>query len=253
MLRTRIIPCLLLYNGSLVKTVKFKSINYIGDPINAVRIFNEKEVDELIILDIGITSQKGEIDFKLIKRIASECFMPIVYGGGIRKIEHIRYLFEIGVEKVAINSYSFENPQFMKEATKLFGSQSIIASIDVKRNIIGKYEVYTNGGKNPTKKYPREYAKKMEEMGAGEILLNSIDRDGTWKGYDIKLIKDVTDITKIPVIACGGAGKIYDFTNAVIEGNASAVAVGSMVVYQAKDLGVLINFPNWESINKLFL
>ena len=250
MLRTRVMPCLLLDNGSLVKTVKFKKYNYIGDPINAVRIYNEFKVDELILLDIKAGIESREPDYKLIEEIAGECFMPLTYGGGISDIRQIERLFQIGVEKVSINSAAYRNNTIIKEASENFGSQCIILSIDVKRNMFGKRKVCIDSGKKTTKTEPVSYAVKMQKLGAGEILLNSIDRDGTWKGYDIDLIKSVSDIVDIPVIACGGASCIDDLEKAVKDGGASAVAAGSMVVYQGKDLGVLINFPEREMLEK---
>ena len=244
-------PCLLLRNKGLVKTVRFKNPNYVGDPINTIRIFNEKEVDELILLDITATAEKKKPNFQIISEVASECFMPLTYGGGIRSIEDAKMIFSLGVEKVAINFYAIENPAFVKELAGLFGSQSIIVSIDAKRTRLGKYVVYTQSGKNPTKHDPVEWAIHMEEMGAGEILLTSIDRDGTYEGYDMELIQRVSSSVTIPVIACGGAGKVEDFTEAVKVGGASAVAAGSMVVYQGKNRGVLINFPARQELESV--
>jgi cyclase len=235
-------PCLLLRQSKLVKTVKFENPDYIGDPINAVKIYNDKEVDELIFLDITATVEKKDPPFKIISEIASECFMPYTYGGGIHSLEDMRRIFNLGVEKIAINSYAVESPDFIRQAAKEFGNQSIVASIDVKRKLMGKYEVFTKSGTNPTGLGPVEHAKRMEEMGAGEILLTSIDRDGTWEGYDLELIKTVAEAVNVPLIVCGGAGSIEDFGKAVDAG-ASACAAGSMVVYQAKNRGVLINFP----------
>lgn len=242
MLKTRVMPCLLLQNRRLVKTIKFKNPNYVGDPINTIRIFNEKEVDELILLDITATTDNKKPNYSLISEVASECFMPLTYGGGIRSIEDVKMIFSLGVEKVAINSYVVENPAFIRELADIFGSQSIIMSIDAKTTWLGKYAVYTHGGKNSTKYDPVKWARYMEEIGAGEILLNSIDRDGTYEGYDIDLIKRVSSAVSIPVIACGGAGRVEDFAEAIKAG-ASAVAAGSMVVYHGKNRGVLINFP----------
>ena len=241
-MRVRVMPCLLLRQSKLVKTVKFGNPDYIGDPVNAVKIYNDKEVDELIFLDITATVEKKDPPFKTISEIASECFMPYTYGGGIHSLEDMRRIFNLGVEKIAINSYAVESPDFIRQAAKEFGNQSIVASIDVKRKLIGKYEVFTKSGTNPTGLGPVEHAKRMEEMGAGEILLTSIDRDGTWEGYDLDLIKTVAEAVNVPLIVCGGAGSIEDFRKAVDAG-ASACAAGSMVVYQAKNRGVLINFP----------
>ena len=243
MLQTRVIPCLLLSEGRLVKTVKFKKPDYVGDPINAIRIYNEMEVDEIVVLDIDATKNKEKPPFQLISEVASECFMPMCYGGAVRDLEDIRTIFGLGIEKVAINSYAFEDPDFIRRAADRFGSQSIVASIDVKRGLFGGYTVYTRGGSKSTSSDPISYAKKLEELGAGEMFLTSIDRDGTWSGYDLDLIKRVTDAVNVPVIASGGAGCVEDFVKAVKEAGASAVAAGSMVVYQGKDLGVLVNFP----------
>lgn len=251
MLRTRVIPCLLLRNSGLVKTIKFKNPSYVGDPINTVRIYNEKEVDELIFLDITATPERKEPQFKLVSEIAVECFMPFAYGGGIRCLEDIRRVFSLGAEKITLNSYPIEDPDFIRQAVDQFGSQSIVVSIDVRKRFWGKYEVYTNGGRRATGLDPVQYAQRVERLGAGEILLTSIDRDGTFEGYDIELVKQVTSKVKIPVIVCGGAGKIEDFGEAVKKGGASAVAAGSMVVYQGKHRAVLINFPSREELDRV--
>jgi len=251
MLTTRIIPCLLLQNSSLVKTVRFKKPGYLGDPINTVRIFNELEVDELIFLDISAAREKRKPNFQILKEIANECFMPLSYGGGINTIEDIKEIFNIGLEKVCINSYAAEDPDFIRNAADLFGSQSIIVSIDVKNNIWGKYEVVTISGTKRTKIDPVDYAIKMQDAGAGELLITSIDREGTWSGFDVKLVKRVTDAVSIPVIANGGAGGVTDIGTVVKYGGASAVALGSMVVYQAKDMGVLVNFPDKEELERV--
>lgn len=251
MLTTRVMPCLLLRNGALVKTVNFKDPGYIGDPINAIRIFNEKEVDELIFLDITATKENREPDFKILSEIASECFMPVTYGGGVKSIETIRKILSTGIEKVAINSYAIVMPDFIQEAAERFGSSTIVASIDVRKRKFGRNEVVTQSGGKKTGLNPVDFAVRMEKMGAGEILLNSIDRDGTQLGYDIELIKSVTDVVDIPVIACGGAGKIEDFRAAVKEGGASACAVGSMVVYYGRNRAVLISFPEREALENI--
>lgn len=248
MLKTRVMPCLLLKKRGLVKTIKFQNPNYVGDPINTIRIFNEKEVDELILLDITATTENKDPNFTLISEVASECFMPLTYGGGIRSIEVAKIIFSLGVEKIVINSYAVKNPRFIRELADVFGSQSIIVSIDAKKNWIGKYIVYSDSGKNPTQYSPVELSQQAEQMGAGEILITSIDRDGTFEGYDTVLIKNVSSSVNIPVIACGGAGSVNDFVEAVIHGGTSAVAAGSMVVYQGKNRGVLINFPLREEL-----
>lgn len=248
MLKTRVIPALLLKNGGLVKTVRFSSPKYLGDPINTVKIFNEKEVDELVFLDITATPEGRGPNFKLISDIASECFMPLSYGGGIRNVEEIRELLKIGIEKVAINTMAEKSPNLVKEAARIFGSSTIIISIDVKKSILGRYEVWTQCGQYNTKKDPVTYAKEMESLGAGEILINSIDRDGTMNGYDIKLIEMVSSNVGIPVIACGGAGKVDHFKEAVEKGKASAVAAGSMFVFQGPHRAVLISYPSQNEL-----
>jgi cyclase len=251
MLKTRIIPCLLLRGASLVKTVKFGRFEYIGDPINTVRIFNELEVDELIFLDISATKEGRSLNLKILSEIADECFMPLCYGGGVKVIDDIKAIFRIGLEKVTINSYAFERPEFITEAAEKFGSQSILVSIDVKRNLWGKYEVCTVGGTRHTKRDPVEYAIEMEKRGAGELLLTAIDREGTWSGFDVELVEKVTSAVRIPVIANGGAGSIEDIRKVIKDGKASAVALGSMVVYQKKDMGVLVNFPSKHDLKQI--
>jgi cyclase len=253
MLKTRVIPCLLLKGQGLVKTVKFKNPKYVGDPINAVKIFNDKEVDELIFLDIEATVEGRRPPMKLISEIASECFMPLSYGGGLRDLDDIRTVFNLGVEKVIINSYAIENPDFVREASRHYGSQSIVIAIDVRKNLSEKYEVFAQGGKKKTNLHLTEHARKMEKMGAGEIFLNSVDRDGLMEGYDIEMIKRVTEAVSIPVIACGGAGKVSDFGEAVIRGGASAVAAGSMFVFHGKHRAVLITYPSIQELEKALL
>jgi cyclase len=248
MLKTRVMPCLLVSNGRLVKTVRFRNPAYVGDPVNAIKIYNEKEVDELILLDITATVEGRKPDFSFLSEVADECFMPLAYGGGICDIDDISRIFSLGIEKVAINSYALENPSFVEKAAAVFGSQSILLSMDVKKNLFGKYRVYGRGGRNGTDHEPAAWAARMERIGAGEILLNSIDQDGTMEGYDTTLIRKVTEAVTVPVIACGGAGRIQDFKMAVEEGGASAVAAGSMVVYQGKNKGVLINFPSRDDL-----
>jgi cyclase len=248
MLKTRVIPCLLLKNEGLVKTVKFKDPKYVGDPINAVKIFNDKEVDELIFLDITATLEHRKPPVKLISEIATECFMPFCYGGGITNIEDIAELFKLGVEKVAINTQAVENPSLIKEAAERFGNQSIVVSIDVKKNMFGKYRVSTHGGRRATRLDPVDFAIRMQDAGAGELFLNSIDRDGTRQGYDLELIKKVSDSVNIPIIACGGAGSLDDFAQAVKQGGASAVSAGSMFVFQGQYRAVLITYPSQKEL-----
>ena len=252
MLIPRVIPCLLLKGAGLVKTIGFRKSTYIGDPINAVKIFNDKEVDELIFLDIDANKNSKGPMFDVISKITSECFMPLGYGGGITNIRTMQKIFEIGVEKVIVNSSAFENPNLIREASKKFGNQSVVVSIDVKKTIWGKQRVFINGGRLNTGIDPVTYAKDMEKLGAGEIFLNSINLDGKMNGYDIKLIKIVSDAVSIPVIACGGAGKIEDFSKALIKGDASAVAAGSMFVFHGKHNAVMINYPSYERLCTLF-
>lgn len=250
MLQTRVIPCLLLKDDGLVKTIKFKNHAYIGDPINTVRIFNEKEVDELIFLDIQASVLNREPNFKLLAEIANECFMPLAYGGGLKKLDQVKRIFNIGLEKVAINTSACVNPNFITEIANLFGNQAVIASIDVKKNFFGKNEVVYKSGSQKQKLSPVEWAKEMENKGAGEILLTSIDRDGTWSGYDLELIKSITSVVNIPVIANGGAGSIKHLVEGKKIANASALALGSMVVYQKQGMGVLINYPERKILEK---
>ncbi|MBS3918868.1 MAG: AglZ/HisF2 family acetamidino modification protein [Deltaproteobacteria bacterium] len=252
MLKTRIIPCLLLKGQGLVKTVKFRNPKYVGDPINAVKIFNDKEVDELVLLDIEASVEGRPPRIKLISEIASECFMPLSYGGGLRDLDDIKTVFNLGVEKVIINSYAIENPNFVKEASGRFGSQSVVVAVDVKKSAFGKYEILTYGGRRKAKLNFVDHVKEMEKLGAGEIFLNSIDRDGAMEGYDIEMIKKVTDSVSIPVIACGGAGRVEDFVEAVVQGGASAVAAGSMFVFHGKHRAVLITYPSIHDLQKAF-
>jgi cyclase len=252
MLKTRVIPCLLLKGAGLVKTQQFKNSKYIGDPINAVRIFNDKEVDELIFLDISATPEKKEPNFDLIKDITSEAFMPFGYGGGITNLNQIEKLFNLGVEKIILNTGAFENPLLVTEASKIFGSQSIVVSVDYKPNIFGKNEVFIRGGSKNTRQTLVSYAKQKQEQGAGEIFLNSIERDGMFKGYDINTIKQVTAELEIPLIASGGASVLTDFRLAVKDGGASAVAAGSMFVFQGVHRAVLITYPKYDELLNLF-
>jgi imidazole glycerol-phosphate synthase subunit HisF len=251
MLMTRVIPCLLLKDGGLVKTVKFKDPAYVGDPINAIRIYNEKEVDELVFLDITATLENREPPYQTLTEIASECFMPVTYGGGIRDVNQIRRILSLGIEKVSLNSSAVEDPRLVQAAAEKFGSSTIVISIDVRRKLLGGYEVYTRGGRKATGLDPVDLAIKMEQSGAGEILLTSIDQDGTQDGYDVSLLRRVTSAVGVPVIACGGAGKIEDFRSAVKAGGASACAAGSMVVYYGRNRAVLINFPERRKLQEM--
>lgn len=250
MLRTRVIPVLLLRNKGLVKTIRFGASKYIGDPINAVKLFNDKEVDELVFLDIDASKEGRGPNFDLIKNIASECFMPLGYGGGITTLEDIKRLFSIGVEKVIINSAALKDLSLVTEAARIFGDQSIVVSIDVTKNFLGKYQTYSHAKISHSRSNPLNYALEAEMAGAGEIILNSVDRDGVMEGYDIKLIKLVTEATKIPVVACGGAGDLTDIKKAVDAG-ASGVAAGSIFIYHGPHKGVLINYPTQSELKKI--
>lgn len=251
MRRPRIIPLLLYSDGGLVKSIQFKKHRYVGDYLNAIKIFNEKEVDELIFIDINASKYQKAPDILLIKEIASECFMPLCYGGGITNVDQIRQIFSAGVEKVAINTSAYLNPELIKEASQLFGSQSIVISIDIKKDQNDNYWVYTNNGSINTHTNPIEYAKKVQHLGAGELLINSIDNDGTYNGYDIELIHLISQSVSIPVIACGGANSIKDLRNGLKAG-ASAVAAGSLFVYYGRLKAVLINFPSQEELNAIY-
>ena len=251
MLQTRVIPVLLLKGQGLVKTVQFKNEKYIGDPINTLKIFNDKEVDEIAFLDITASKEKREPNYTLIHQIAGECFMPLSYGGGVKTIEQIRKILSLGVEKVIINTQAAENIEFIREAAHLFGSSTVVVSIDVKKNFFRKYTVHTCDGTINTKKNPVDYARSMEQAGAGELLINSIDCDGMMKGYDIDLIKSIVDAVNIPVICCGGAGKAEHIRDVVLKTNVSGVSAGSMFVYQGPHKAVLISYPNYDTLQAI--
>jgi cyclase len=248
----RIIPCLLLRNNGLVKTVKFKDSTYIGDPVNTVKIFNEKEVDEIFFLDIDATRLKKEPPYELIQNIASECFMPFAYGGGIHSLQQIERIIKSGAEKIIINTQAFLEKSFLKEAVHQFGSSTIAVSVDVKKEFLKGNIVYIKGGTQSTGEDPVDYAREIENAGAGELLINSIDRDGVMGGYDIELIKSISNSIKIPIIACGGAGSLDDFGLAVKQGGASAAAAGSFFVFHGKRRAVLITYPSYSEISNLF-
>ncbi len=251
MLKTRVIPCLLLRNGGLVKTLQFDKPKYVGDPINAVRIFNEKEVDEIVILDITATPEKREPNFELIKDLASQAFMPLAYGGGITNIQQIEKLFSIGIEKVVLNTVVSTNPNLIKQASDFAGSSSVVVCMDVKSKLFGKPTVFNHAGKVDTKQDPIQFAQKMQKLGAGELIFNSIDRDGMQKGYDLAMIEKIANAIDIPLIALGGAATIDDFRRAVDNG-ASAVAAGSMFVFHGKHKAVLITYPEYKKLESLF-
>ncbi len=248
----RVIPCLLLQGRKLVKTVRFKKPTYVGDPINTVRIFNEKEVDELVFLDIGATPGGKPPQAELIAEIARECFMPFAYGGGLRTIEHLQTALANGAEKIVLNSVLHENLALVREAADRFGSQSVVGSIDARAGWRGKQKVVTRCGTKKTGCNPAEFAKTLEDAGVGEILVTSIDRDGTFDGYDLDLVRSVAEAVEVPVVACGGAGVLADVKRVVAEGNADAAGAGSLFVFQNRNRSVLINYPRREKLDELF-
>lgn len=245
--RPRIIPVLLIDDRDMIKTVQFKEPTYLGDPINAVKIFNRKGVDELSILDISATKLNKEPDFEELKDIASEAFMPLSYGGGITQIEQVRELLAIGYEKVVINSALVRDPALITKAVELAGGQSVVASIDAKL-INGKYCCAICDGQEMVDMSPIELAKKAESLGVGEILINSVDRDGVMKGYDIELVRSISSAVSVPVTACGGAGGVQDLKSVLQEGGAHAAAGGSMFVYYGRLKAVLITAPEEQEL-----
>jgi cyclase len=252
MYRPRVIPILLLKGLGLVKSVKFKDYRYIGDPVNAVKIFNDLKADELVFLDILASKEKRSISLDFVREVGDESNMPFAVGGGIRTIQNIKEIVNAGAEKVIINTYAVENPDFIRQAADTFGSSTIVVSIDVKKKIFGKKKIYILNGKKSTGLDPVSFAKLMEEKGAGEIIINSIDNDGTLVGYDLELIREVSKAVKIPVIAAGGAGSLDDFKKAVNESYASAVAAGSMFVFHGARRAVLVNYPNIQELRNIF-
>ena len=239
----RIIPCLQLLDGRMVKTTAFKNPRYIGDPLNTVRIFNELAVDELCFLDIRATVKQLVPDYDLLQQISDECFMPLSYGGGIKNFEIAKKILACGFEKIVIGTAAHSNIELIKNIAGYFGSQSAIAAIDVGKNWLGRYKVMSHSGTKFLDKEPIKWAQQLEAAGAGEILLTSINREGSWNGFDISLTKKIADAVNIPVIAHGGAGSVAHIKEIKEQTSASAVALGSMVLYQQKNKGVLINFP----------
>lgn len=250
MLNHRVIPCLLVKDGGIVKTRKFKEAVYLGDPINAVRIFNDKAADELIVLDIGASRAGCGPNFELVEEIAGECFMPLCYGGGIRSVEDAQRLFEIGVEKVSLQSAAFRDPTVVREIAERFGQQSIVVSIDVKRSLLGKHKLFSACGAKSRLTW-QDAARMFVGFGAGEILLNSVDRDGTMTGMDLRLIEEASALCEVPLVAAGGAGSLNDLKSAVDSG-ASAVAAGAMFVFQGRHRAVLITYPSYSELQALW-
>ena len=243
----RVIPCLQLIDESLVKAVKFKKYSYIGDPCNTVRIFNELEVDELCFLDIRASKENRLPNFDLLLDISNECFMPLSYGGGITNFEQAKKIFEIGFEKVVLNTSAFLKPELVLEISKHYGSQAVVVSVDYTSDNLNSIYIYDGNSKVKSNLFA--YCKKIQNLGAGEILLTCMNREGTWSGYDIDNIKEIANGLSIPVIAHGGCGNPDDIAQLFMKTNAQAAAVGSMFVFQKQGMGVLVNMPNLESLN----
>jgi imidazole glycerol-phosphate synthase subunit HisF len=252
MFRPRVIPVLLLQRMGLVKSVQFKNHRYIGDPINAVRIFNDLKADELSFIDILASKEKRCISLDFVKRVGDEANMPFGVGGGIHKLDDIEMILKAGAEKVIINSAAYKNPKFILEASNEFGSSTIVVSIDVKKSIFGRDQIFYHTGIKTNDYLLLDYVKLIEDFGAGELIINSVDRDGLMGGYDIQLLKSVSEIVRVPVIALGGAGKIQDFSKAVKQGYVSAVAAGSMFIFHGPRRAVLLNYPTREELNSIF-
>ena len=243
---------LLLRNGRLVKTVRFRKETYLGDPVNAIRIFNEKCVDEIVLLDIGATPSASPPDIELVREIVSEAFVPLTYGGGVTSIEEMRQLYRAGVEKVAINTRAHAGYEFVRRAVAQFGSSSVVGSIDAGRDWLGRRCTVSRGGRRRHSIDPVDHALRMEEAGVGEILFNCVERDGTMRGYDLELVREVTGAVGIPVVACGGARDVKDLTRVVHEAGASAAAAGSMFVFYGRHRAVLITFPDQGTLDAAF-
>ena len=244
MLRPRIIPCLLVRNKGLVKTVKFKDPKYVGDPINAVKIFNEKEVDELMVLDIDATVEGREPDYRMIENLAVECRMPLCYGGGIKTAEQAQRIFSLGVEKVAVSSAAVEEPELVSRMAERVGNQSVVVVLDVHKKMLGGYEVFTRNGRRNSKKEPAEFAAELERLGAGEIVINSIDQDGLMKGYDLALAERIRNAISVPMTVLGGAGSLEDLERLFGSHGIVGAAAGSLFVFKGVYRAVLINYPN---------
>lgn len=251
MLRPRIIPCLLVHDKGLVKTVHFKDAKYVGDPINAVRIFNEKEVDEIMILDIDATTKGAEPDYKMIENLAAECRMPLCYGGGVKTLEQAQRIFSLGVEKIAISSAAVNNPCLISEIGRCVGSQSIVVVLDVKKSNSGNYEIWINNGKKNTGKDAIAFSKELEKLGAGEIVINSIDNDGQMKGYDLELVEKIRESVHLPLTVLGGAGKLEDIGTLISKYGIIGAAAGSFFVFKGVFRAVLISYPDQKVKSKL--
>lgn len=242
-MHTRYIPILLLKDGGLYKTRKFGKETYLGDPVNTIKIFNEKLVDELVFLDIAAARSRAAPNIEMLKEIAGECFMPLAYGGGLNSVEQVRDILAIGFEKVVVNSAAWTDPELVPSLARVFGSSTVVGSIDVKKNWMGREKVYICGGSEAISTSVVEWAQELERRGVGEIMINSIDKDGEMTGYDLELIKRVSDAVTVPVIAAGGARDKDDLKAAVQDAGASAAAAGAMFVFQGKHRAVLISYP----------
>jgi imidazole glycerol-phosphate synthase subunit HisF len=251
MLQPRIIPCLLIKNNGLVKTVKFKDPKYVGDPINAVKIFNEKEVDELIVIDIDATTLSKEPNYKLIENMAVECRMPLCYVGGIKTAEQAGRIFSLGVEKIGISSSAIYNPILVADMAQKVGNQSVVVVLDVKKKLLGGYEVYTHNGSKATGIDALKLVVKLESLGVGEIVINSIDNDGLMQGFDKQLIRSIRDSVSVPLTFLGGASKLEDVGELIAEYGILGIAVGSLFVFKGKFRAVLINYPTPIEKNQL--
>ncbi len=252
MLLPRVIPSLLVHEKGLVKSVKFKDYKYVGDPINAVKIFNEKKVDELMVLDIDASVESYAPDMRMIKSIAEECRMPLCYGGGIKTVEQARSIINLGVEKIAISSAAIENPDLISGIAKELGSQSVVVVLDVKKKLSGKYELFTHNGKKATGLELFQYLRLVTEKGAGEIVINSIDNDGMIRGYDLNLAKAVYSAISIPLVVLGGCGSLEDIKRLISGTGTIGAAAGSLFVFKGPHKAVLINYPNRQEKEKLF-
>ena len=243
MLQPRIIPSLLIHEKGLVKSTKFKDYKYVGDPINAVKIFNEKEVDEIIIVDIDASVNGNEPDYRLIEKLAYECRMPLCYGGGIKTAKQAQRIFALGVEKISISSIAVQNPEIISEIANVVGNQSVVVVLDVKKKLFGGYEIYTHNGTKKTGIDPVEFVQKIEKLGAGEIVINSIDNDGTMKGYDLNLLDLIRDKISLPLTVLGGAGNMNHIGEVIAKHGIIGVAAGSNFIFKGKYRAVLINYP----------
>lgn len=248
----RVIPVLLLRNKGLVKTVRFKEHKYIGDPINAVKIFNEKGVDELCFLDIDASRESREPNYAYLREIATECFMPLSYGGAIKTLNQMKRLIQSGIEKMIVNTQVLDNPEIIRAATDAFGSSTIVGAMDVKKNLWGKYQVYSHVKRTTLSIDAVSHAERLQSLGVGEIFLNNVDHDGMMNGYDLELVHSITDAVDVPVIACGGCSSVTDIDRVINESNSSAAAAGSFFVFHGKHRAVLITYPEYSILEAIF-